>query len=178
MIRTNHSHEEKTLIRLLAYGELDVYRQLRLEALALEPAAFASTFEDCVALGETMLQRRLETPVFAAFAHDDPVGMMGLLTRKERKMAHRASIVGVYMRESWRRSGLATKLLNAVIEHAADAGIFQLELGLSAENLIALQFYRRNGFVEAARLCGGYREQGREIDEIIMIRRLDVKSKV
>jgi ribosomal protein S18 acetylase RimI-like enzyme len=43
----------------------------------------------------------------------------------------------------------------------------------SIENLIALNFYRCNGFCEFGRVKAGYFIDGREIDEVIMALRID-----
>jgi ribosomal protein S18 acetylase RimI-like enzyme len=87
-------------------------------------------------------------------------------------MAHRATIIMVYVRRNLRGTGLAGKLLRAVADHARDIGILQLELFVSAENPAAIRFYQREGFSEIGRIPGGVLEEGREIDDVMMARRL------
>ena len=161
------------MIRLIEAKDVESFRRIRLEALRQEPAAFASTAEDWKSLPDEEWIRRLNAiDVFVAFHEGDPVGIMGLLPQDASKMAHRAIIVMVYVRENMRGSGIADSLLAALTDHARKKGIRQLELTVSAENPAALQFYKRAGYAEIGRIPAGFIHQGREIDEIIMIRRI------
>lgn len=160
-------------IRLLGAEDWQLFRSIRLEALRQEPAAFASTVDDWEQRPEAAWRRRLaETPVFVALHNGEPVGVMGLARERSSKMAHRAVIIMVYVRASARGSGLAAALLEALTRHALAIGIRQLELAVSVENQAAIRFYMRNGFREIGRIPGGFREQDREVDELLMARRI------
>ena len=161
-----------TDIRRLGQDDLELFRQLRLEALRLEPSSFANTVEDWEALPEAEWRRRLDAPVFAAFREGEPVGMMGLLRQGGRKMAHRASLIMVYLRGDQRGTGLAGEMLAHVVAFAREDGIAQLELHVSAENPAAIRFYLREGFSEVGRIPGAVREGERESDDLLMVRRL------
>ncbi|WP_085044290.1 GNAT family N-acetyltransferase [Ensifer aridi] len=162
------------LVRLLQPTDVEVFRRIRLEALREEPAAFASTASDWELLSDRDWRRLLaDTSVFVAFCNDEPVGIMGLVRQRPRKMAHRASIVMVYVRQSLRGGGVSNELFDALISYACETGIRQLELEVSAENLGAQHFYLRKGFTAFGRIPGGYLQNGREIDEILMARRVD-----
>ncbi|MBD8891053.1 GNAT family N-acetyltransferase [Roseibium litorale] len=160
------------IIKRLEASDVDAFRRIRLEALRAEPANFASTYEDWAALSEDAWMQRLDNPVFAAFLDREPVGLMGLFPESLAKMAHRASIMMVYVRKNLRGTGLARELLAAVTDHARNCGILQLELVVSAENPAAMRFYQREGFVEYGRLPGGYIYDGKEIVDVLMMRRL------
>ncbi|MBX5158022.1 GNAT family N-acetyltransferase [Rhizobium sp. NZLR10] len=159
-------------IRLIQADEVEAFRRIRLEALRAEPSSFASRYEDWEILPDEEWRNRLNEPVFIAFQDNEPVGIMGLLRQRSSKMVHRATIVMVYIRAHLRGTGLAGKLLEAVSDHARDFGIRQLELFVSAENPAAIRFYQRQGFSEIGRIPGGVLEEGREIDDVIMARRL------
>jgi len=163
------------VIRLLTAEDGEVFRQIRLEALRSEPSAFASRVEDWEKLSSDEWRRRLtETPVFVAFRDDEPVAIMGLMRQRSSKMAHRATIIMVYVRMTLRGAGIAANLLEAVTDHAREIEVRQLELAVTAENPAAYRFYEREGFVEIGRIPGGFLHDGREIDEILMARRIDV----
>lgn len=160
-------------VRLVGPNDVRAFKHIRLEALRLEPAAFASHAEDWESLpDEEWLRRITNGAVFVAFRDDSPVGLMGLLREQSAKSRHRATIVMVYVRATERGAGTAKALLDALTEHARGANILQLELTVSVENPRAQRFYEREGFVETGRLPAGLIHEGREIDEVMMAKRI------
>ncbi|MGO4568710.1 N-acetyltransferase family protein [Rhizobium sp. 2YAF20] len=164
---------ERILIRRISPDEIDVFRRIRLEALRCEPASFASRFEDWAVLPDEEWRQRLNDPVFIAFSKSEPIGIMGFVRFRPPKMIHRATIVSVYVRESERGTGVAADLMRAIVEFSRGEGVLQLELAVSAENSAALRFYQRNEFIEVGRIPGGLVDDNREIDDVIMVRRLN-----
>ena len=161
-------------IRLLTPEDALAFKQIRMEALRCEPAAYASTLAEWESLSlDEWGSRLVETPVFGAFQDDEPVAIMGLMRQKPSKTMHRATIIMVYVRSNLRGTDLAGRLLAAVMKYAGDHGIRQLELAVSAENPAAYRFYRREGFVEIGRIPGGFLHEGEEVDEIMMARRTE-----
>lgn len=161
------------ICRRLGPEDLGAFRAIRLEALEREPAAFASLREAWAALPEAEWLRRLTAnPVFAAFDGAEPVGLIGLLPETGPRTGHRASLVMVYLRAEYRGRGLAAALFAGVEAEARRFGLRQIELGVAAENHRALRFYERMGFAVAGRLTAGYIHEGREIDEVLMVKRL------
>ncbi len=162
------------MIRHLGPQDLAIFRTIRMEALRQEPAAFASSARDWELLPNDEWVRRLITnSVFVSFEDEVPVGIMGLMRQSASKMAHRATLIMVYVRRDQRGRGHAKALLDALVDHARGSGIAQLELAASAENPAAIRFYQREGFAEVGRIPDGIRHEGREIDEILMARRID-----
>ena len=162
------------MIRHLGPQDLAIFRAIRLEALRREPAAFASSAGDWELLPDDEWMRRLITNyVFVSFEDQLPVGIMGMMRQSASKMAHRATLIMVYVREEQRGRGHAKALLDALVCHARGVDVAQLELAASAENPAAIRFYRREGFAEVGRIPAGIRHEGREIDEILMARRID-----
>lgn len=164
-----------TAIRRLETSDLEAFRRVRLEALRCEPASFTSTYSDWVALPDHEWRQRLDDPVFAIFQDSEPVGLMGLVRERLPRAAHRASITMVYIRKDFRGRGLAKSLLDKVAKFAWDIGVTQLELTVSAENPVAMSFYRREGFVEIGRIPAGFIHEEREIDDVLMVRRLAIE---
>jgi RimJ/RimL family protein N-acetyltransferase len=160
-------------IRRLTAEDAEAFRALRREALLQAPAAFASTAEDLEKLSDEAIRKLLtDLALFAAFRGKEPVGMMGLMRFNTSKMAHRANLVMVYLRTPERGRGVAGALLAAVTAHARDGGFRQIELAVTAENAPALALYRREGFAEIGYMPAGFLHEGREIDEILMMRRV------
>ncbi len=159
-------------IRRIGTDDVEAFRRIRLEALREEPLAYASSYEDWAALSEEDWRDRMSEPVFLAFLVDEPVGLAGLMRQRPGKMVHRASIVMVYVRKSQRGTGVADLLVDAVVEEARAMGIVQLELAVTAENRTAVRFYERKGFVPIGRVPGALIHEGRELDDLMMARRI------
>ena len=157
--------------RLLPPDDAPVFRALRLEMLSEFPDAYASAYDDLVDLPLDAWVRRLgETPVWAVFENDAAVGMMGYLRERPSKMAHRASLIMVYVRDAARGRGVADSLLGAVLEGARREGLAQLELAVLATNRRAIGFYSRHGFRICGTIPGGIRLRGVDHDEHLMVR--------
>jgi RimJ/RimL family protein N-acetyltransferase len=160
-------------VRLLVPDDHKVFKRIRLEALRTAPEAFASSASDWEKLPDDEWRRRIENNlVVVCFRQDEPVGIMGLMRQQSSKMAHRASLIMVYMRRGERGGGQAAAMLGLLLDHARASGVWQVELTVSAENPAAIRFYRREGFDEIGRIPAGLLHEGREIDEIMMARRL------
>jgi L-amino acid N-acyltransferase YncA len=161
------------LIRRLTADDAEAFRAIRQEALTETPAAFASTAADFAALSDETIRKLLtDIALFAALRDGEPVGLMGVARHTAGKMAHRGILVMVYIRETERGTGLASALLAAADEHAGASGLRQLELAVTVENTAARAFYRREGFAEVGHIPAGFLHEGREIDEILMMRRI------
>lgn len=164
--------ESEMTIKRVSKADVEAFKQIRLEALRLEPANFASSFEDWVQLPDDEWVRRMSEPVLIAFDKDEPVGIMGLMRQPSSRMRHRATVVMVYVRENQRGTTTARELLKALCAEAWAEGIKQLELNVSSENPAAIRFYEREGFSQIGRIPFGFFYEGREIDDLIMARRL------
>ncbi|RWA66273.1 MAG: N-acetyltransferase [Mesorhizobium sp.] len=160
-------------LKLLDPDDVEIFKRIRLEALRAAPEAFASSAADWESLPDEEWRRRLaNNPVVVSFQGQEPIGLMGLMRQQASKMAHRATIVMVYLRGSERGGGHAVAMLNLPLDHARALGIRQVELAVSAENPAAMRFYLREGFHQIGCIPGGFLHEGREIDEVVMARRL------
>jgi RimJ/RimL family protein N-acetyltransferase len=160
-------------LKLLDPDDFEIFKRIRLEALRAAPEAFASSAAEWENLPDEEWRRRLmNNPVVVSFQGGEPVGIMGLMRQQASKMAHRATVVMVYLRDSERGGGYAVAMLNLLLDHARALGIRQVELAVGAENLAAIRFYQREGFHEIGCIPAGFLHEGREIDEIVMARRL------
>ncbi len=162
------------MIRQLDSNDVDIFRALRLEALQREPQCFASTAEDFAALSREDLAKRLtDNAIFVLETNGEPAGMMGLMFHGSGKVRHRVVLIMVCLRSQSRGQGLAKALLDAVINHARVQGYRYMDLAVSAENPAAIALYQRAGFQQYGYQVGGLLHDNREIDEILMTRRLN-----
>ncbi|TPQ29142.1 N-acetyltransferase [Bradyrhizobium guangdongense] len=157
-------------IRLLTPADAALFRLIRLEALEVNPEAFASTLERERDLPVTQFEQRLATAdVFGAFVDDTLMGVAGFRRHDGRKSAHKADLWGMYVRSAARKTGLGKRLIDAVLAHAAER-VEQLHLTVISDNAGAVRLYESAGFVEYGRLPRGLKQDGWYSDEILMAR--------
>lgn len=139
-------------IRPLTAADFATYRTIRLQALAEQPTAYVTAYEEDAALTEGQLRERL-TPsetaqTFGAFEGEQLVGI-GTLIRPDRvRLAFRATIVGMYVAPPYRRTGLASRLVAVCVDRARGlAGVEEVCLCVTVGNEAARRCYLACGFV-------------------------------
>jgi RimJ/RimL family protein N-acetyltransferase len=136
-------------IRQLSRSDLEVFRPVRLEALRLHPEAFGSDHdEEAQVAPDALAQRLLEPPstMFGGFCKATLVGTAGLLRHSRVKSRHRGVLFAMYVDAAHRGSGLAGRLVAAVIGRARDDGVSMLTLTVTIGNAGAQRLYERFGF--------------------------------
>ncbi|WP_107677859.1 GNAT family N-acetyltransferase [Agrobacterium sp. LAD9] len=160
-------------IRKISDGEADVFRRIRLEALKMEPNAFASVYEDWASFPDTEWRKRMTIPIFVAFVESQPIGLMALKQLEPARMRHRAKLEMVYVNKGYRGAGLSDLLLCEVVRYAEQHGIRQIELGVREDRAGAIRFYRSAGFTDIGTVPQGYREKDVHFKEILMVKQLN-----
>ena len=159
-------------IRRLAPEDVAIYRKIRLEALALAPEAFGSTFARENAEPLSWFAARLErAAVFAAFVGCEVVGMAGFFPKEGRKEAHKGGFWGMYVRADARGAGIGRRLVEAVIAHARQH-VEILQLTVVSGNEAARRRYASLGFVEYGVEKNALKADGQYWDEILMAKPL------
>lgn len=139
------------LIRPLTPDDADAYGALRREMLENAPWAFASSIDEDAGIDQTKMAIRLAEPgqaIVGAFDNSGRlVGAAGLVRNSRKKMAHRATVWGVYVTPSARGLGLATEIFNRIFEVARSwPGVTSLALSVSERAEPASRIYQRLGF--------------------------------
>ncbi len=134
------------VVRLLQEGEGPIFRALRLEALTVDAATFASDAGVEAAKPATWFEERIAEGVIGAFVGGELVGMAGYARQSNPKQAHKATLFGMYLRAAHRGSGLAGRVVAAVVDHARAAGCERLLLACNAGNHGAIRLYEASGF--------------------------------
>lgn len=135
-----------SVVRRLAAGEGPLYRALRIEALTLDAATFASDARVEATKPPAWFEERIAEGVMGAFVGSELVGMAGYVRQTSPKQAHKATLFGMYLRAAHRGSGLAGRLVAAVIAHARAEGVEMLLLAANAGNRTAIRLYELAGF--------------------------------
>lgn len=133
-------------VRQLTEDDAEIYREIRLQALELHPEAFQATYESAAELPLDAFRQRLRRyALFGGFIEGALCGIVGFLPLKNPKISHKGLIWGMYVKEEARGSGLAEKILEAVVDYARDE-VEQLLLSVIEDNARARRFYEKMGF--------------------------------
>jgi ribosomal protein S18 acetylase RimI-like enzyme len=157
-------------IRKLATADATAFRELRLEALRTYPDAFGSTYETEASGQSSYFVERLErNMILGGFDRAELVGMIGFYQLSGPKDLHKGVIWGMYVKPRWQGSGLASALLNGIIE-LGKMQVEQVQLTVVTTNQRAIRFYEAAGFhgygIEKNALKSGQRY----FDELLMVR--------
>jgi RimJ/RimL family protein N-acetyltransferase len=159
-------------IRALTAADAEAYRAVRLEALRLEPDAFASSYDEESERPLEIFRERLEGKfggiTFGAFVDgsDEIAGTAGGVREERMKTRHKLLLVGVYVRPAYRGRGLGEKLVGRVLQHARESGdISVVQLKVAIENRPACALYERMGLKIYGIERRAIKVDGRYIDE-------------
>ncbi len=161
--------ERGITVRALTPADVEAYRAIRLEALQLEPDAFASSYHEELARPE-IFRERLEGKfggiTFAAFVNGEIAGTAGGVREDRLKTRHKLLLVGVYVRPAFRGFGLGEKLVGRVLQHARELGdISVVQLKVAIDNRAACALYERMGLRVYGLERRAIKVDGRFIDE-------------
>jgi RimJ/RimL family protein N-acetyltransferase len=154
-------------------------RLLRMEALLDTPQAFGmdhQTVADQTA--EEWKDRLIETSkkeievIFIAEADAELVGMTGLVRGRSSKTRHGGMIWGVYVNPAWRGLRIAEALIAGCLDWGAANGVRVAHLGVITTNAAAIQCYLRCGFSVYGVEPMSIHWNGRDNDELLMVRKL------
>ncbi|MFO1013121.1 MAG: GNAT family N-acetyltransferase [Caulobacteraceae bacterium] len=161
-------------IRRFAADEADLFRQIRLEALATSPETFAMTHAEELKRAPTFYADHLSLwPVWGVFHGAVPVGMAGLNRNTGVKIEHKGVLWGMFLAAAHRGSGAAAGLIEAVLAGARAMGLRQVHLTCAETNPRALALYRRLGFVQYGLEPGAlHQPDGAFVNDVLMVRTL------
>jgi len=131
-------------VRRVEEDDWAALRAARLTALADAPYAFGSTLAREQEFAEDVWRARTHSgAIFAAWSDDAVVGLAtGRLDPDEPGW----ELVGMWVSSRWRGTGVASRLVRAVCEHARAAGADWIGLWVTEANPRAHAFYARMGF--------------------------------
>ena len=167
------------VVRTLVPADAETAYALRLRAVLEHPPSFHTDEGMVRAGGVEGMRSRLasnlassgDAVLFGAFLDDALVGLTGLVREPRRKLRHKATVVSVYVRPDQRGRGVAGRLLDAALAHAAALdGVTALDLSVVAGNEPAIRLYASRGFVAWGTEPRALRVDGRWFDEVKMRR--------
>jgi ribosomal protein S18 acetylase RimI-like enzyme len=139
-------------IRALTADDVDTYKAVRLRALRTDPDAFGSNVDRESAFDDATWRSRLsgfqDRPgcIFVDAVDADPCtarGVIGIAQPSDRD----AMIWGMWVAPEHRRSGAATRLVDAAVAWATERSSSTVTLWVVRTNTAAIKLYERHGFV-------------------------------
>lgn len=123
------------------------YKKIRLEALLNYPDSFLSTYQQELDLSDQDWVNKINNNmIFGYFIDNQIVGIIGLNLETNPKINHNATIFGMYLNPAYQGKIIASELLNHVKKIAKNHRVSQIYLGCNAENIRAVNFYKKSGF--------------------------------
>jgi ribosomal protein S18 acetylase RimI-like enzyme len=161
------------VIRQLSETDIADWRTIRLEAVELHPEAFGGSFEEEKLRSNNEFAEGLRRNiVFASYEGMSIAGCVGFFVLSELKTRHKGTMFGMYVRQEFRQSGIANKLVNAVLDHAMSR-VVQVHCRVVTSNVRALKLYEGNGFEIYGTEPRSLKVGQTFYDEHLMLRRFD-----
>lgn len=142
-------------LRKIGVDEWQVWRKLRLEALAEAPYAFSARLADWQGEGdnETRWRRRLSDVPLNVVAERRRIAI-GMVSATAPDPAGSVELIGMWVAPSERGRGISDSLVNEVIEWARERQASRVTLGVAEANKRALALYLRCGFNDVGATIG------------------------
>lgn len=125
---------------------------------------------------EAFLQTCLDHPLMlmlTALDGETIVGCCSVAPVHDRQKTRHRAMLGISVLRDYASQGLGRFLMAEVLRMAEQAGYMQMELGVYADNALALHLYKSLGFVGYGRLPRAFQaKDGSLHDEILMIKDL------
>ncbi|MEL6430863.1 MAG: GNAT family protein [Planctomycetota bacterium] len=164
-------------VRALEGADVEAMAALREEMLRDAPFAFLRSAGDRDAVEPCVYAERVASPDNGLFGAFDAVGTLVAAAAVHRvpldKIAHRATVTGVYTQPAHRRRGLSRALvLECVAWAERSPGVEQVQLAAHAGNVAALTLYEDLGFVRWGVEPRALKVEGEYADEVHLVRML------
>lgn len=142
--------ETNYTIHKLLPGEYAIYKDVRLEALRLEPAFFSKSLEEEKTYPDELWQNRLFNTGAAFFklcCNNEVIGITGIVIQKDDEGEDVGYLGQSYIRKEHRGKGLSRMLYEARINWAREKGLKKLTIGHMERNMVSRSAIAHFGFV-------------------------------
>jgi ribosomal protein S18 acetylase RimI-like enzyme len=139
------------VIRRVEPSDVPLVRQMRLRALATDPASFGSTYEHEAAFTEETWVERVtqssageEAATLIALRGDEPIGLVTAVRDEARgELFH---VFGMWVAPEARGEGLGRRLLEEIEGWIASCGGTDVQLSVTGEATAARRLYESAGY--------------------------------
>jgi len=142
-------------IRPLEIEDFNGFLSIQGDALKSAPEVFGSDYDWFEGLSVLSKEQRFEKYMNfpyqyllgAVNSENNILGMIGYSGHEQAKLGHKGRLWGLFVVESYRGHGVATKLVSSIIETARDLlSVEQIQLTVSTKNQATYSLYLRLGF--------------------------------
>ena len=167
-----NSKKNHTEIRRLRAADAREYRSALVEALIVHPDCFPEDYRSEISRPISDTEKELErNGVFGAWVGGALAGIGSSVPSTSSKRRHCGSVENLYVKEKFRRQGIAGLLLQAILQFAS-CNLEQLELEVPARCENVVHLFEQFGFRMCGLVPGGLRVGQEELDVWTMIRPL------
>lgn len=108
------------------------------------------------------LAKSLNDIQLLAKANGEIIGTASLI-RKKNRMSHRAEF-GISVKKAWWGCGVASTLMEYILEFAKSSGVEQINLEVRSDNKRAIALYKKFGFQKLCTFPGFFKINGELVD--------------
>lgn len=162
-------------IRILNESDAQLYQEVRLSALKINPDSFGSTYKREVKFSLESVAERLEPAkdkfVLGAFNDNSSlVGIVSFMRENSLKTSHKGNVFGMYVAPEVRGKGLGKSLMIELKKMAKSCdGLEQINLTVVSENSSAKKLYKSLGFEVYGVERNALKFNGQYFDEDLMV---------
>ena len=169
-------------IRPLEDDDFALFLDIQRDALVAAPEIFGSDYDwfDQLSLlsKEQRYTKYMNFPyryLLGAFDEDGGIaGMIGFSNdHTSPKIKHKGQIWGMYVRQAFRGKGIASALVDQVVETASEIGCELIQLSVGKENRDSYALYLRKGFTVYGTEVSAMKVGDDYVDEYLMVRTLE-----
>ncbi len=160
------------MIRQITLKDFTEWKKIRLEAVKLHPESFGENAAEVARQNKEYLEKSLQNgTIFCYEENNKMIGIVGTFSMPYENMRHRANLFGLYIKENFRNRGIASLLVNHLINFLSQ-NHKQVHLCVTTTNVPALTFYQKHGFVIYGTEPDALLINNQYHDEYMMIRKL------
>jgi L-amino acid N-acyltransferase len=111
-------------------------------------------------------------PIFGAYEEGQLIGYAGYGSWRAAQGYRNTVELTIYVDSKYRGSGIGKKLMQTIIDKATEDGFHVLVGAIDAENLGSIEFHKKFGFVETARMPEVAQKNGEWLTLVFMQKQL------
>lgn len=143
-------------IRKPKFDEWEKFKALRLESLKEFPTAFASSYDEQIDRPDDEWKQFIMSSeegkssiMVCAYDGDQMVGSVAAYWSNREKVSHVCNLGGMFVRAKYQNQGVGRKLVEKLFKLVVEMDRFRkIQLNVVEDNLHALNFYKKMGFIE------------------------------